>query len=99
MNSTWNSHCSQAIFTLARRGDLSAVKRALELDADPNIPDTLGITAAGAGNPWEVYRWRAILKVIWWDFVVIYRDLLDFVVIYCDLLWFCGDLFCFGEDL
>ena len=32
----------EAIFTLARRGDLQAVKRALELDADPNIPDTLG---------------------------------------------------------
>ena len=34
---------NQAIFTLARRGDLNAVKRALDLDADPNIPDTLGI--------------------------------------------------------
>ncbi|CAK9007045.1 Serine/threonine-protein phosphatase 6 regulatory ankyrin repeat subunit C (PP6-ARS-C) (Serine/threonine-protein phosphatase 6 regulatory subunit ARS-C) [Durusdinium trenchii] len=45
---------SQAIFTLARRGDLQAVKRALELDADPNIPDTLGIRpltyAAGNGH-------------------------------------------------
>ena len=36
----------EAIFTLARRGDLNAVKRALDLDADPNIPDTLGILEA-----------------------------------------------------
>ncbi|CAE7244746.1 ift122 [Symbiodinium sp. CCMP2592] len=45
---------SQAIFTLARRGDMGAVRRALELDADPNIPDTLGIRpltyAAGNGH-------------------------------------------------
>ncbi|CAJ1337953.1 unnamed protein product [Effrenium voratum] len=45
---------SQAIFTLARRGDLVSVRRALELDADPNIPDTLGIRpltyAAGNGH-------------------------------------------------
>ncbi|CAL1161288.1 unnamed protein product, partial [Cladocopium goreaui] len=40
-----------AIFTLARRGDLGAVKRALELDADPNIPDTLGTTARSSLDP------------------------------------------------
>lgn len=48
---------SQAIFTLARRGDLNAVKRALDLDADPNIPDTLGIrplTYAAGNNHQEV---------------------------------------------
>lgn len=46
---------SQAIFTLARRGDLGAVKRALELDADPNIPDTLGIRPLtyAAGNDFD----------------------------------------------
>lgn len=45
---------SQAIFTLARRGDLDAVRRALELDADPNVSDSLGIRpltyAAGNGH-------------------------------------------------
>ena len=39
----------QAIFTLARRGDLVSVKRALELNADPNIPDTLG----SLGGKWK----------------------------------------------
>ena len=41
---------SQAIFTLARRGDLVSVRRALELDADPNIPDTLGPPAPSEGG-------------------------------------------------
>ncbi len=44
--SRWIHPVFEAIFTLARRGDLNAVKRALDLDADPNIPDTLGILEA-----------------------------------------------------
>ena len=58
---------NQAIFTLARRGDLNAVKRALDLDADPNIPDTLGILEADLGPTGEATH-------LWWKQGPIFFD-------------------------
>eukprot|EP00438_Fugacium_kawagutii_P017113 Skav226423 [mRNA] locus=scaffold872:56510:61189:+ [translate_table: standard] len=58
---------SDAIFTLARRGDLQAVKRALDLSADPNIPDTLGITVAISGEGPRMVKDGGSRMVRWWE--------------------------------
>ncbi|CAE8613151.1 unnamed protein product [Polarella glacialis] len=51
---------SQAIFTLARRGETAAVKLALELGANPNAMDNFGLRpltyAAGVRDPTDAHR-------------------------------------------